>query len=96
MDIDARRFYGIGVLVLGLGNFLFGVGQLLGGPQSWPLALVEMIAGLSLLTIGWLVVSDSDRISRSKLSDRLMLVVGGFGLLTGLFLGLGGVLLVLG
>jgi len=94
MDIDARRFYGIGLFVLGAGNVLFGLGQLLGGPQPWYLAVVELLAGGPLMVLGWLVITDSERLSSTGLSDRLSILVGAFALLFGLFLLLGGALLL--
>ena len=94
MDIDARRFYGLGLFVLGVGNLLFGLGQLLGGPQPWYLALVELLAGGSLAVLGWLVLTDSERLSSTGLSDRLSVLVGAISLLFGLLLLLGGALLL--
>lgn len=94
MDFDARRFYGVGILVLGLGNLLFGTAQLFGGLQAWYLAVLEVVAGIPLSVLGVLVLTDSDRLDGGTLSDRLMTVVGALALVVGLFMLAGGVLLL--
>lgn len=95
MNVDARRLYGVGILVLGLGTGLFAVAQLLVGPQSTLFSLVELIMAVTLVWIGSLVVTDSDRLSESTLSDRVQLLIGVLGTVLGLFLLLGGAGLLL-
>jgi hypothetical protein len=94
MDFDARRFYGAGILVLGLGNLLFGTAQLLGGPQPWYLAALEIVAGVPLTALGVLIITDSDRLDGRSLSDRRMTIIGSLALVVGLLMSAGGALLL--
>jgi hypothetical protein len=95
MELNARFLYGIGLFVLGAGNAVFSAGQLLEGEMSRLLALLVGIMGVTLLGIGGLIAVDSDRVAAPSLSDRALLAIAAVGTLVGLFLGLGGVGLLL-
>lgn len=95
MDIDARTLYGAGISVLGVGTGLFAVAQLLVGPQSTLFALLELVMAVTLVLLGVLALTDSDRLSEPTLSDRAQLLIGVLGTLLGLFLLLGGAGLLL-
>lgn len=81
-----RRIYGIGVLLLGVGNVSYGVGQYVAGSQLPVVSLLQLVMGTTLVVIGVLVLSDSDRLSPPGLSDRALLGIGVVGGLVGAYL----------
>ncbi|QSG10656.1 putative membrane protein [Halapricum desulfuricans] len=91
-----RRLYGIGLLVLGVGNVSFGAGQYINGSQLPVLSLVQLVMGATLLAIGGLVVVDSDRLSTPDLSDRVLIAIGVVGTVVGLYMSIAGFVLLSG
>jgi len=89
MGMEARRLYGIGVLVLGVGNVVFGAGQLVTSGIGTP--VVGLVLGIVLAGVGALVVAGSDRLAAPALSDRWLRVVGVVGLAVGALLLVNGV-----
>lgn len=89
-----RFVYGTGVLVLGVGNVCYGLGQFLAGSQLPTLSLIQLVMGATLIAIGGLVVTDSDRLSTPDLSDRVLLAIGLVGGLVGVYMTLAGIVLL--
>jgi len=89
-----RLVYGAGVLVLGVGNVLYGLGQFLGGSQLPTLSLIQLVMGTTLIVVGWLVVTDSDRLSTPDLSERALVSIGLVGGLVGVYMTLAGIVLL--
>jgi len=81
-----RRIYGLGVLLLGIGNLSYGVGQFVTGSQLPVVSLLQLVMGTTLVAIGVLVLSDSDRLSPPGLSDRALLGIGVVGGLIGAYM----------
>jgi MFS family permease len=90
-QLSPRRVYGAGVLLLGVGNVLYGIGQFRGGSQLPSLSLVQLVMGVTLLAIGGLVLVDSDRLSAPDLSERVLFAIGIVGGLVGVYMILGGI-----
>lgn len=89
--LSPRRIYGAGVLVLGVGNVLYGSGQFLGGSQLPVLSLVQLVMGVTLVVVGGLVLTDSDRLTTPELSERVLLAIGLVGGLVGVYMTLAGI-----
>ena len=85
-----RRIYGIGVSILGIGNLSYGVGQYVGGSQLPVVSLLQLVMGTTLVVIGGLVLSESDRLSTPDLSDRVLLAIGAVGGLVGAYMTVAG------
>ncbi|MFB6188258.1 MAG: hypothetical protein ABEI57_00070 [Halapricum sp.] len=92
--LSPRRVYGLGVSILGVGNLLYGLGQFVAGQQLPALSLVQLVMGVTLLGIGGLVLTDSDRLSPPDLSTRVLLAIGVVGALVGVYLALAGIVLL--
>jgi MFS family permease len=89
-----RSVYGAGVFVLGVGNVCYGLGQFLNGSQLPTLSLIQLVMGTTLVLVGALVVTDSDRLSTPDLSERVLLAIGLVGGLVGLYMTLAGMVLL--
>ncbi|MCU4718702.1 hypothetical protein [Halapricum hydrolyticum] len=89
-----RRVYGAGLLVLGIGNLSYGVGQYVAGTQLPVLSLVQLVMGVTLFLIGGLVVVESDRLSTPDLSDRALLAIGVVGGVVGVYMTIAGIVVL--
>jgi hypothetical protein len=92
--VAPRRIYGVGVAVLGLGNLSYGIGQVVAGEQLLELSLVQLVMGATLLAIGALVVTGSERLTPPDLSDRALTAIGVVGFFVGVYMLVGGLVLL--
>ena len=81
MDTSLR--YGVGVVLLGLGNVAVGVTQLAFGGQTTVVIAMELVVGALLFGFGYAVLNNPDRIDPEQVSPRVLAVVGYVGIALG-------------
>jgi hypothetical protein len=82
--MDDRFRYGLGVLMLGLGNLSLGISQQLFGDQPIVTIVLEIGIGVVLTLFGGLVVDSPERIDPEQLSPRILKIVGWVGIVLGI------------
>ncbi|QGN07815.1 hypothetical protein Hrd1104_11215 [Halorhabdus sp. CBA1104] len=82
--MNDRFRYGLGVLMLGLGNLSLGVSQQLFGEQPTVTIVLEVGVGAVLTVFGGLVVNNPERIDPDQLSPRVLKIVGWLGIVLGI------------
>lgn len=81
--MDTRLRYGVGVVVLGLGNVAVGLTQWAFGGQSTMVVAIEFVVGALLFGFGYAVVNDPDRVDTDEMSPRVLAFVGYVGITLG-------------
>ncbi|WP_136688879.1 hypothetical protein [Halorhabdus amylolytica] len=81
--MDTRLRYGLGVLMLGLGNLTVGITQFVVGDQSTLIVVLELVVGVLLIGFGAAVVNNPDRLDADQISTRLFQAIGWIGIVLG-------------
>ncbi|MFB6202572.1 MAG: hypothetical protein ABEI98_11265 [Halorhabdus sp.] len=81
--MDSRFRYGLGVLLLGMGNVAVGFAGMVVDGQSTVSIGIELLIGVLLSLYGGAVISDPERVDPEQLSPRLMRAIGWVGIVLG-------------
>ena len=81
--MDIRTRYGLGVAILGLGNLLVGVAQLLTGGELTLSIGLQFALGAILGVMGVAIVNNADSVDPEDTSPRMLTAVGWAGIVFG-------------